>query len=135
MLESRPKVYVDGQAGTTGLQIISRLKDRDDIELLLLDDKLRHDDKARKEMMKKADLIFLCLPDQAAIDAVKLCDPSTKIIDASTAHRTNPDWAYGFPELSENHKRKSSIQIGGESRLSCLRIYRYGLSADSLRPT
>ncbi|WP_273233990.1 N-acetyl-gamma-glutamyl-phosphate reductase [Ileibacterium valens] len=106
MLESRPKVYVDGQAGTTGLQIISRLKDRDDIELLLLDDKLRHDDKARKEMMKKADLIFLCLPDQAAIDAVKLCDPSTKIIDASTAHRTNPDWAYGFPELSENHKKK-----------------------------
>lgn len=102
--EQKPKVYVDGQAGTTGLQIISRLKSRDDLELLMLDDRLRHDTEARKAIMKKADLIFLCLPDQAAREAVSLCDPSTKIIDASTAHRTDPDWAYGFCELSDSHK-------------------------------
>ena len=106
MEANKPKIYVDGQAGTTGLQIISRLKDRSDIELLLLKDELRHDDKARKAIMKKADLVFLCLPDAAAKEAVKLCDPSTKIIDASTVHRTDPDWAYGFPELSKEHQEK-----------------------------
>lgn len=101
---SKPKVYVDGQAGTTGLQILSRLENRDDIELLKIDEALRHDDAARKEMMAKADLVFLCLPDAAAIDAVKLAENlDCKIIDASTAHRTK--WTYGFAELDAAHEQ------------------------------
>ena len=99
---NKPKVYIDGQAGTTGLQIRERLESRDDLELLLLEDDLRHDEKARQAMMKEADLIFLCLPDQAAIEAVSLADENTKIIDASTAHRTI--WDYGFSELSREAK-------------------------------
>lgn len=100
----KPKVYVDGQAGTTGLEIIGRLRGRDDLELLMLPDEKRHDAEARKDIMKEADLVFLCLPDEAAEEAVSLCDPSTKIIDASTAHRTK--WTYGFPELSAEHKKQ-----------------------------
>lgn len=99
---NKPKVYIDGQAGTTGLQIRERLESRDDLELLLLDDELRHDEKARKAMMDQADLVFLCLPDQAAIEAAALADENTKIIDASTAHRTV--WDYGFSELSKEAK-------------------------------
>lgn len=101
----KPKVYIDGQAGTTGLQIYERLKDRDDIELLLIDEEKRKDQTERKKLFQKADLSFLCLPDQAAIEAVELakeCD--TKIIDASTAHRTI--WTYGFPELSKAHREE-----------------------------
>lgn len=103
-LKNKPKVYVDGQAGTTGLEIIGRLQDRDDIELLMLKDELRHDDEARKAIMKESDLVFFCLPDQAAIEAESLCDDSTKIIDTSTAHRTS--WTYGFPELDSRHKKE-----------------------------
>lgn len=94
----KPKVYIDGQAGTTGLQIMERLSQREDLELLKLPDHLRHDEEARKAVMKEADLVFLCLPDAAAKEAVQLCDASTRVIDASTAHRTS--WTYGFPELS-----------------------------------
>lgn len=101
----KPKVYIDGQAGTTGLQIYERLKNRDDIELLLIDEEKRKDQKERKKLFEEADLSFLCLPDQAAIEAVELAQGSnTKIIDASTAHRTV--WTYGFPELSKAHREK-----------------------------
>lgn len=101
----KPKVYIDGQAGTTGLQIYDRLGQRDDIELLQISEELHRDVEERKKFMNAADLVFLCLPDAAAVEAVSLVEnPETKIIDASTAHRTNPDWAYGFPELSAEHR-------------------------------
>ena len=105
---STPKVYIDGQAGTTGLQIIDRLSGRRDITLLRIDEDKRHDDAERARLMNSADLVFLCLPDAAAVEAVKLVEnPDTRIIDASTAHRTDPDWVYGFPELSP--ARRASI--------------------------
>ena len=99
------KVFIDGSAGTTGLRIRERLADRTDIELIRLPEELRKDTNARKDALFSADLAFLCLPDAAAIDAVALAEGSdVKIIDTSTAHRTNPDWAYGFPELSSAHR-------------------------------
>ena len=94
------KVFIDGSAGTTGLRIYERLGTRDDLELLILPDELRKDPTARADMIHAADVAFLCLPDQAAKEAVALAgDANTAIIDTSTAHRTNPDWTYGFPEL------------------------------------
>ena len=102
----KPKVYIDGKEGTTGLQIYDRLAARDDIELLLIDEEKRKDPAERKRLMDAADIVFLCLPDAAAIEAVSLIEsPTTRVIDASTAHRTNPDWDYGFPELSEKHRK------------------------------
>ena len=101
---NKPKVYIDGKEGTTGLQIYERLGNRDDIELLLIDEDKRKDTEERRKFLNAADLVFLCLPDAAAIEAVSLIDnPNTRVIDASTAHRTDPDWAYGFPELSAQH--------------------------------
>ena len=94
------KVFIDGSAGTTGLRIRERLAARTDIELLSLPEELRKDASARAEMLNSADIVFLCLPDEAAIEAVSLLqNPSTAVIDTSTAHRTNPAWEYGFPEL------------------------------------
>lgn len=101
------KVFIDGQEGTTGLKILERFKDRNDIELLKIDAEKRKDTEERKRLINSSDFTFLCLPDAAAIEAVSLVEnPNTRIIDASTAHRTNPDWAYGFPELSANHREK-----------------------------
>ena len=101
----KPKVYIDGQAGTTGLQIYDRLAKRTDIELLLIDEAKRKDNDERKKLMNAADIVFLCLPDAAAVEAVKLVEnPDTRVIDTSTAHRTAPGWDYGFPELSQAHK-------------------------------
>ena len=101
---NKPKVYIDGKEGPTGLQIYERLGSRDDIELLLIDENKRKDTEERRKFLNAADLVFLCLPDAAAIEAVSLIDnPNTRVIDASTAHRTNPDWDYGFPELSAQH--------------------------------
>ena len=101
------KVFIDGSAGTTGLRIFERLVDRDDVELLTLPEEKRKDSAARKEMLNKADVVFLCLPDDAAREAAAMVDnPDTVVIDASTAHRTLPDWAYGFPELSKGHEDK-----------------------------
>ena len=106
----KPKVYIDGKEGTTGLQIYDRLAARSDIELLLIDEDKRKDPVERKRLMDAADIVFLCLPDAAAIEAVSLIEsPTTRVIDASTAHRTNPDWDYGFPELSEKHRE--AIQV------------------------
>lgn len=103
----KPKVFIDGKEGTTGLQIFERLGGRKDIELMLLDEKYRKDTEARREMINTADLVFLCLPDAAAIEAVKLVDnPEVRVIDASTAHRTNPDWVYGYPELSKEQEQR-----------------------------
>ena len=100
------KVFIDGSAGTTGLRIYERLAGRKDLELLILSEELRKNNDARRQMLNLADIAFLCLPDKAAMEAVSLLeDPNTAIIDTSTAHRTNDDWAYGFPELSEKHRQ------------------------------
>ena len=97
-----PEIYIDGQAGTTGLEIVSRLSARKDIHLILIDEDKRKDEAERRKCMNGADLVFLCLPDAAAIEAVTLIEnPHTKVIDASTAHRCDPQWAYGFSELGE----------------------------------
>ena len=101
------KVFIDGSAGTTGLRIADRLASRQDIELIKLPDEKRKDLSARKEAINSADIVFLCLPDAAAIEAVSLVEnEKVKIIDTSTAHRTDPAWAYGFAELSSNHRQK-----------------------------
>ena len=101
---NKPKIYIDGQAGTTGLQILERLKEREDLELILIAQADRKDPEKRKECFAKADLAFLCLPDQAAIEAVSLAEgTSIKIIDASTSHRTS--WVYGFPELDPDQRK------------------------------
>ena len=94
------KVFVDGSAGTTGLEIVNRLKERGDITLVTLDEAKRKDPAYRKEAMLSADLAVLCLPDDAAVEAVSFAKGSNvKIIDASTAHRVSPSFVYGFPEL------------------------------------
>lgn len=100
------KIYIDGQEGTTGLKILERFKNRNDIELLRIDDDKRKDNEERKRMINSSDFTFLCLPDAAAREAVAMADERVRIIDASTAHRTNPDWAYGFPELGKEFREK-----------------------------
>ena len=95
------KIFIDGSAGTTGLRIRERLCERKDLELMILSDELRKDTAARREMLNKSDISFLCLPDQAAIEAVSLIEnPDTVVIDTSTAHRTADGWTYGLPELT-----------------------------------
>ena len=117
------KVYVDGQAGTTGLKIIARLNGRTDIELLKIADEDRHNNDARREMMAQADFTFLCLPDAASIEAVELAKGTkTRILDASTAHRTNDAWAYGFPELEQSFREK----IVGSDRVAVPGCYASG---------
>ena len=100
------KGFIDGSAGTTGLRIVDRLSQRKDLELLILSDELRKDPNARKDALFASDVAFLCLPDDAAREAVALAEGSkVKIIDTSTAHRTNDSWAYGFPELAGKRER------------------------------
>lgn len=101
------KVYIDGQEGTTGLKILERFEGRNDIELLKIDGEKRKDPAERKRLINSADFVFLCLPDAAAREAVSFVENNhVRIIDASTAHRTDPGWAYGFPELSPEHREK-----------------------------
>lgn len=100
------KVYIDGQEGTTGLKILERFKNRNDIELLRIAEDKRKNNDERKKMINSSDFTFLCLPDAAAKEAVSMADDNVRIIDASTAHRTNPDWAYGFPELGKDFREK-----------------------------
>lgn len=105
----KPKVYIDGQSGTTGLQIRERLEKRSDIELLRIDEDKRHDSAERKKFLNAADVAFLCLPDDGAREAAAMVEnPNTCIIDASTAHRTAEGWTYGFPELSG--EQRAAIQ-------------------------
>lgn len=107
------KIFIDGSAGTTGLRIHERLAVRKELEIITLPEELRKDTDARKEAINNADIVFLCLPDAAAKEAVTLCEnDNTVIIDTSTAHRTNPEWAYGFPELfGFREKIKASNRI------------------------
>ena len=102
----KPKVFIDGEAGTTGLQIAQRLKTRSDLELVSIDEAKRKDPDARAAIMSKCDAVILCLPDDAARLAVSLVqNPNTVIIDASTAHRTSPGWVYGFPEMDKGQRK------------------------------
>ena len=103
---SRTKVYIDGQSGTTGLQIHGRIEAREDLRLLRISDERRHEVKERRKFLNDADIVFLCLPDEGARQAVSLVEnPDVCIIDASTAHRTANGWVYGFPELSLGQRR------------------------------
>ena len=100
-------VFIDGSAGTTGLRIYERLSTRKDLQLVKLPEELRKDPEARKQALNNCDVAFLCLPDAAAMESVSLIENDhVTVLDTSTAHRTNPDWAYGFPELSAEFKEK-----------------------------
>ncbi len=99
------KVFIDGQAGTTGLKIFDRLKSRDDLDILLIEEDKRKDIDTKISLLNEADIVILCLPDQASIESVKLIkNPETKVIDTSTAHRTDDNWVYGLPELNKNQR-------------------------------
>lgn len=106
-MEHRTRVYIDGQSGTTGLQIYDRIGARKDLELLRIDEDKRHDVEERRKFLNAADIVFLCLPDAGAVEAVSLIDnPNVRVIDASTAHRTSDGWTYGFPEYSKDQREK-----------------------------
>ncbi len=94
------KIFIDGSAGTTGLRIRNRLEARKDIELLKLPEEQRKDVAAREDILNKADIVFLCLPDAASVEAVSLIHGDTAVIDTSSAHRTAEGWTYGFPEIA-----------------------------------
>ena len=101
------RVYIDGQEGTTGLKILERFEGRNDIEIIRIREEKRKDSAERARLINMSDYTFLCLPDAASVEAVSFVDNDrVRIIDASTAHRTNPQWAYGFPELSHEHREK-----------------------------
>ncbi len=119
-------VFIDGQEGTTGLRISERFSGRTDIHLLQIDPALRKDADARKKLIQSSDYTILCLPDAAAREAVALAeDAPVRIIDASTAHRIHPAWAYGFPELSAAHREK----IAKSSRVAVPGCYASGFNA------
>ena len=108
----KPKVYIDGKEGTTGLQIYDRLASRDDIELLLIDETKRKDPDERKKLINAADITFLCLPDAASKEVMPLLRPDVKVLDTSTAFRTDAAWDYGFPELKgQKEKIKNSDRV------------------------
>ena len=101
----KTKIFIDGSEGTTGLRIYERFEGRDDIELLQISSELRKDVAERKRLINESDITFLCLPDAAARESVSLVEnENVRIIDTSTAHRTESGWAYGFPELSAAHR-------------------------------
>ena len=132
------KVFIDGKAGTTGLRIAERLAMRDDVEIISLSDNLRKDYEARKKIINEADIVFLCLPDAAAIEAVGMVEnESTVVIDASTAHRTNPDWAYGLPELGADFENKINFlsSIDGFTTSVCFLIKYSSILSKLLKPT
>lgn len=105
-MAEKTKVFIDGSEGTTGLRIYERFEGRDDIELLKISSELRKDVNERKRLINASDITFLCLPDAAAKESVSLVEnEKVKIIDTSTAHRTEEGWAYGFPELSKEHRK------------------------------
>ena len=105
------RVFIDGSAGTTGLKIAGRLSARPDVRLIQPPESLRKDPAARRECLAEADVAFLCLPDAAAVESAALAEgTNTILIDTSTAHRTDPGWAYGFPELPEQRERIRSAR-------------------------
>ncbi|MCL2107744.1 MAG: N-acetyl-gamma-glutamyl-phosphate reductase [Oscillospiraceae bacterium] len=123
------RVFIDGESGTVGLNIRERLNKYTDIELLKIDPELSENADERKKFLNRADIAFLCLPDEIAKESVALIDSTgnitTRIIDASTAHRTHPDWTYGFPELSKAHEE----QIRTSKRVATPGCYASGFIA------
>lgn len=113
-MNSKAKIFIDGNHGTTGLELENRLKNRDDIEILYIDPEKRKDPSEKQKFFDKSDVIFLCLPDEQAIKSVSMIHPEKIVIDASTAHRTNPDWTYGFPELN----REQPDRIAASKRIA-----------------
>ncbi|MEL6490061.1 MAG: N-acetyl-gamma-glutamyl-phosphate reductase [Cyanobacteria bacterium J06621_3] len=121
-----PKVFIDGEAGTTGLQIYQRLAHRQDLEIISIDPAKRKEEAERTRLLNAADVAILCLPDEAARAATSwVTNPQTKILDASTAHRTAADWVYGFPELAAEQRSK----IAEASRVSNPGCYPTGFLA------
>lgn len=109
------RIFIDGQAGTTGLEIHARLRDRSDLQLLEIDPQRRKDPSARRDLLNAADIVVLCLPDEAAREAVALIEhPAVRVLDASSAFRTAPDWVYGLPELAGDQREA----IAGAPRVS-----------------
>jgi N-acetyl-gamma-glutamyl-phosphate reductase len=124
--EMTARVFIDGEAGTTGLQIRSRLAGRDDLEFLSLGEAERKDPARRRAQLNAADVVILCLPDDAAREAVTLIDnPEVRVIDASSAHRTDPDWTYGFPEMAPGQAER----IASAKRVSNPGCYPTGVIA------
>src|SRR3954447_3185764 len=122
----KPTVFIDGAAGTTGLEIRERLADRGDLELMRLSESERKSARARREALNDADLVILCLPDEAAREAVAMVEnPAVRIIDASTAHRTAPDWVFGLPELEPGQRER----IAAAKRVSNPGCYSTGFLA------
>ncbi|MBN8552369.1 MAG: N-acetyl-gamma-glutamyl-phosphate reductase [Caulobacterales bacterium] len=110
-----PTIFIDGEAGTTGLQIRDRLIGRSDLNLVSIDPARRKDPTARAELLNAADLVILCLPDEAAKDAVAMiANDTTRVVDASTAYRVDPAWTYGFAEMSKGQR----AAIAGSTRVS-----------------
>ena len=119
-------IFIDGKEGTTGLRIIERFANRDDVELIQISEEKRKDPAERAKCINASDYTFLCLPDAAAKEAVSFINNDhVRIIDASTAHRTNPAWAYGFPELSAEHRAK----IASSNRVAVPGCYASGFAA------
>ena len=126
----RSKVFIDGEAGTTGLQIRKRLEAREDIALLTIDPDKRKDQGERKRLLNEAEVVILCLPDDAAKESVSLIEnDTTRVIDASTAHRVAEGWTYGFPELTAGH----ADRVAGSKRVANIGCYAVG-SVSILRP-
>ncbi|CBL43611.1 Acetylglutamate semialdehyde dehydrogenase [gamma proteobacterium HdN1] len=125
-----PSIFVDGEHGTTGLQIVERLASRKDVQLLSIPHEQRHSAPLRKEFLNRADVVILCLPDEAAREAVSWIEnPAVKVIDASTAHRVHPDWVFGFPEMARGQRER----IVASSRVANPGCYSTGAIA-LLRP-
>lgn len=125
-----PTIFIDGEHGTTGLQIVERLAPRKDVKLLSLPHEQRRSVSLREELLNTADVVILCLPDDAARDAVAaIRNPAVKVIDASTAHRINPDWVYGFAEMAKGQRER----IAASTRIANPGCYATGAIA-ILRP-